>query len=119
VTSAEVLEEPLLAYLPVQRIETLDAALTLAEAHIAVVWPVERNDVVLARALMARHPALGARGLLHLACCMRREVAEIQTFNRALGAAFTTGAPREAPAKQPASARAAAGAEPPLQRRTR
>lgn len=87
-TSAEVLQELLHAYLPVNRLETLDAALTLAEARTAVVWPVEAEDVRLARALLARHPGLGARDLLHLACCQRRDVVEIKTFDRALAAAF-------------------------------
>lgn len=87
-TSAEVLQELLHAYLPVSRLETLDAALTLAEARVAVVWPVESEDVRLARALVARHLGLGARDLLHLACCRRREAVEIKTFDRALAAAF-------------------------------
>lgn len=87
-TSAEVLQELLHAYLPVQRLETLDAALTLAEARISSIWPVEPEDVRLARALVDRHPALGARDLLHLATCMRRDVTQIRTFDRALAAAF-------------------------------
>jgi hypothetical protein len=87
-TSAEVLQELLHAYLPVNRLETLDAALTLAQARIPAVWPVEADDVRLARALVARHPGLGARDLLHLACCRRREVRELKTFDRALAAAF-------------------------------
>lgn len=88
VTSAEVLQELLHAYLPVNRLETLDAALTLAEARIADVWPVEREDVRLARVLVASYPALTARDLLHLACCRRRDVHQVKTFDRALGAAF-------------------------------
>jgi hypothetical protein len=87
VTSAEVLQELLHAYLPVNRLETLDAALALAEARCGVVWPVEREDVRLARVLVGRHPGLGARDLLHLACCKRRAVKEIKTFDRALAAA--------------------------------
>lgn len=90
-TSAEVLQELLHAYLPVNRLETLDAALTLAEARLAVVWPVEAADVRLARGLVTRHPGLGARDLLHLATCRRREVAELKTFDRALAAAFARG----------------------------
>ncbi|MBI2073524.1 MAG: type II toxin-antitoxin system VapC family toxin [Gemmatimonadetes bacterium] len=88
VTSAEVLQELLHAYLPVNRLETLDAALTLAEARIADVWPVEREDVRLARVLVASYPALTARDLLHLACCQRRDVSQVKTFARALAAAF-------------------------------
>jgi hypothetical protein len=88
VTSAEVLQELLHAYLPVDRLATLDAALTLAEARIPVVWSIEREDVHLARALVSGHPGLGARDLLHLACCRRRDVAEVKTFDRGLAAAF-------------------------------
>jgi hypothetical protein len=88
VTSAQVLQELLHAYLPVNRLETLDAALTLAEARIADVWPVERDDVRLARGLVTSYPALTARDLLHLACCRRRDVRQAKTFDRALGAAF-------------------------------
>ena len=87
-TSAEVLQELLHAYLPVSRIETLDAALALAESRVGVIWPVEGDDVRLARALADRHVGLPARDLLHLACCTRRQVDEIQTFDRALAAAF-------------------------------
>ncbi|MCL7982911.1 MAG: type II toxin-antitoxin system VapC family toxin, partial [marine benthic group bacterium] len=71
-TSAEVLQELLHAYLGVGRIETLDAALTLARARIPVIWPVELEDVELARSLSDRYPGLGARDLLHLASCRRR-----------------------------------------------
>lgn len=89
VTSAEVLQELLHAYLPVNRLETLDAALALADARVATVWPVEREDARLARALIERHPGLGAPDLLHLACCKRRGVDRVKTFDRALAAAFT------------------------------
>ena len=88
VTSAEVLQELLHAYLPVNRLETLDAALALAEARVPIVWPVEREDVRLARTLVGRFPALGARDLLHVACCKRRDVGEIKSFDRALAVAF-------------------------------
>ena len=44
-TSAEVLQELLHAYLPVGRLETLDAALFLADSAIPNVWPVEAEDV--------------------------------------------------------------------------
>ena len=87
-TSAEVLQELLHAYLPVNRLQTLDAALKLAEARIAELWPVESDDVRLARALVTRHAGLGARDLLHIACCKRRDVGEIKTFDRGLAAAF-------------------------------
>lgn len=87
VTSAEVAQELLHAYLPVGRIPTLDAALTLARA-LAEIWPVEVEDVVHARTLHNRHAGLGARDLLHLACCQRRGVTRIKTFDSALANAF-------------------------------
>ena len=87
-TSAEVLQELTQAYLPADRLATLDRALELADGLIAEVWTVEPEDVRLARLLIDVHPALGARRLLHLACCQRREVYEIKTFDRALAAAF-------------------------------
>jgi predicted nucleic acid-binding protein len=88
VTSAEVLQELLHAYLRVGRLDTLDAALALARACIATVWPIELEDVELARLLVDRHPGLGARDLLHLACCTRRNVRRIRTFDRGLAAAI-------------------------------
>ncbi len=87
-TSAEVLQELLHAYLPVARLATLDAALELVEARVETVWSVEAEDVQLARALVRAHAALGARDLLHLACCRRRGVDTIKTFDRPLAAAF-------------------------------
>jgi predicted nucleic acid-binding protein len=87
-TSAEVLQELLHAYLPVGRIETLDAALFLADSAIPNVWPVEAEDVRFARLLVKRHPALSARDLLHLSCCKRRKVDKLMTFDRPLAAAF-------------------------------
>lgn len=88
VSSAEVLQELLHAYLPVGREATLDAALALAHGRLAQVWPVEAEDVALARSLVARHPGLGARDLLHLASCHRRDVRKIKTFDRGLAAAL-------------------------------
>jgi predicted nucleic acid-binding protein len=87
-TSAEVLHELLHSYLPVTRLETLDAALELVEARVETVWSVEAEDVRLARALAGAHGGLGARDLLHLACCRRRGVDTIKTYDRPLAAAF-------------------------------
>lgn len=87
-TSAEVLQELLHAYLPLGRTGTLDLALEMARRSVATVWPVEPDDVHFARSLAETHRGLGARYLLHLACCLRREVEDLQTFDRALSAAF-------------------------------
>ncbi len=87
VTSAEVMQELLHAYLPVGRVATLDSALTLIHA-LAEVWAVESADVAHARILHNRHPGLGARDLLHLACCQRRGVSRVMTFDQALATAL-------------------------------
>ena len=88
VTSAEVLQELLHAYLPVDRLETLEAAFALVEASIPTIWSIEPDDVRYARTLVESQTQLGARDLLHLACCHRRGVDRIQTFDRSLRATF-------------------------------
>jgi len=87
-TSAEVLQELMHAYIPVRRMETLDRAFTLVESTVHQVWTVEGEDVRFARSLTERYPELGARDLLHLACCRRRRVSRMQTYDRPLSAAF-------------------------------
>jgi predicted nucleic acid-binding protein len=91
VTSAEVLQELLHAYLAAGRHATLDAALALIDGCVDDVWPVEAEDVRLARALDSEHPGLSARDLVHVASCRRRGVAHAFTFDRALSAVL--GAP--------------------------
>ena len=85
-TSAEVLQELLHVYIPVRRMQTLDAAFRLVDGAIDDVWPVEPDDVRLAHTLVDARPGLGARDLLHVACCTRRGVTRIKTYDRALGA---------------------------------
>ena len=86
-TSAEVLQELLHAYLPVGRLDTLDAALRLA-ADLTTIWPIDESDVRAARDLATSRPGLGARDLLHLAVCRRYGVDELLSFDRGLVAAF-------------------------------
>ncbi len=90
-TSAEVLQELLHAYIPVNRWETLDAALTLADACIPAVHAVDAEDVRAARVLGEGYRNLGARDLIHLAVCRRHAIGAIKTFDRGLAAAFERG----------------------------
>ena len=83
-TSAEVLQELAHVYLPTGRPRTFDAALELMASAAVEVWPLEEDDVVLARQLYEQHPTLQARDLCHLASCRRRGVREIKTFDQAL-----------------------------------
>lgn len=85
-TSAEVLQELIHAYLPVARLQTLDAAMTLIAGSRVEVWPLEEDDVTLARQLHEQHPTLAARDLCHLASCRRRGVSKLMTFDQALRA---------------------------------
>lgn len=88
VTSAEVLQELLHAYLPVSRMATLEAALTLARTQTRAIWPLEHDDVEMAHSLATAHPALSARDLVHVACCRRRGVDRVKTYDRGLASAF-------------------------------
>ena len=89
-TSAEVLQELIHAYLPVGRLQTLDAALALVEGFGVQVWPLEEDDVSLARQLHKSYPALAPRDLCHLASCRRRGIREIKTFDKAFDAVAST-----------------------------
>jgi len=88
-TSAEVLQELMQAYLPARRVETLDAAMSLISSARVNVWPLDRDDVDLARRLQRQFPDLGARDLCHLASCRRRNVKDIKTFDKTLAAVST------------------------------
>lgn len=83
--SAEVVQELLHAYLAAGRTKTLDAALSLIARTRTEVWPLEFEDVTLARQLHEQLPTLTARDLCHIACCRRRGVHEVKTFDQALG----------------------------------
>jgi predicted nucleic acid-binding protein len=87
-TSAEVLQELMHIYLPVERLETLDSALRLAN-DLTTIWPIDASDVAAARDLVASEPGLSARDLLHLATCRRYGASGIMSFDRGLLAAYT------------------------------
>ena len=87
-TSAEVLQELVHAYLRVRRYDTLDSAMDLVRRYGVEVWPLEQEDVLLARQLHEQHPTLSARDLCHLASCQRRGIGEMMTFGQGLASAF-------------------------------
>ena len=88
VTSAEVLQELLHVYLPVGRIETLDAALDLATKGVDQIIPITGETVIQGRHLVAEYQGLTAKDLLHLSVCLIHKIPEIKTFDRNLNAAF-------------------------------
>lgn len=88
VTSAEVLQELIHIYLPVNRLNTLDAALTLAVEGVEKLLPVDMEEVIHARNLISKNPSLSARDLLHIATCQLNNINEMMSFDRKLNAAF-------------------------------
>ncbi len=85
-TSVEVLQELVHAYLPAARIETLDSAMALIRRFRVEVWPLEEEDVTLARKLHEQYSGLSPRDLCHLASCRRRGVSQVKTFDQAFHA---------------------------------
>ncbi len=94
VTSAEVLQELLYVYVRQDAEDSLRAAFDLLDATVSDVWSVHREDVEMARDMVAQHPELEARDLVHLACCIRRQPDDLMTFDRALAAAWRSRSPR-------------------------
>lgn len=88
VTSAEVLQELLHVYLPVGRIDTLDAALQLVVGGADEIFPIEADCVMHARRLAESYPVLSARDLLHLSVCRLKKIKELKSFDRGLVTAF-------------------------------
>ena len=91
VTSAEVLQELLHVYLPVKRMETLDAAMELATKGVDQIIPIDSEAVLHARSLVDNFPGLTARDLLHLSVCQLNKIKDLKTFDRNLLAAFKKG----------------------------
>lgn len=82
-TSAEVLQEMMHVYEATARMNTLAVAMQLVERSVAEVWPLEKEDVELARQMYEQYPTLSARDLCHLASCRRRGITQIKTFDSA------------------------------------
>jgi predicted nucleic acid-binding protein len=101
VTSAEVLQELLHVYLPVGRLETLDAALELAIGCVDHIFPIDADTVTRARTLADLHPGLTARDLLHLSVCQGNNIKGIKTFDRNLFASFKRTSERRRPSGLP------------------
>ena len=88
VTSAEVLQELLHVYLPVERMKALDAAMELATQGVDQVIPIDSAAVLHARNLVDNFPGLTARDLLHLSVCQLHKIKDLKTFDRNLQTAF-------------------------------
>ena len=82
-TSAEVLQQLMHAYEATRRMDTFAVAMELIDRTTTEVWPLEREDIDLARQLYLQYPELSARDLCHLASCRRRGISRIKTFDQA------------------------------------
>ena len=82
-TSAEVLQELMHVYGSTGRMNTFATAMDLVDRVAIEVWPLDREDVELARQLHVQYPMLSARDLCHLASCRRRGISQIKTFDQA------------------------------------
>ncbi len=87
-TSTEVLQELMHVFVGGRRIGEFDVAMRLMVTYGVGIWSLEPEDVELARELHDRHPTLSARDLCYLASCVRRDVEDVMTFDRALKDAF-------------------------------
>lgn len=85
-TSAEVLQELAYVYMRTNRVNDLDNALGLVRKASVEVWPLEEDDVLVARQLFDSFPEVEARDLCHLASCQRRGVDRVFTFDKEFGA---------------------------------
>ena len=83
-TSAEVLQELMHVYEATGRMDAFAVAMDLVDKSTAEVWPLEREDVELARQMYVQYPTLSARDLCHLASCRRRGISRVKTFDQAL-----------------------------------
>ncbi len=81
-TSAEVLQELMHVYEATGRMGVLAVAMDLVDKSIAEVWPLEREDVELARQMHSQYSVLSARDLCHLASCRRRGINQVKTFDQ-------------------------------------
>ena len=76
--------------LSVDRLIEFDAAMAILTEFNIYVWPLELDDISLARRLRNQNRHLSSRDLCHLACCVRRQVTDLMTFDRSLREAFYT-----------------------------
>lgn len=85
VTDAEVLQEILHRYVLTERAHLVHAALEAVLDQVADVFPVEREDVLLA-AEVVRVSKLSARDAVHVAVMRRRGITRILSFDRGFDA---------------------------------
>lgn len=81
-TDTEVLQEIFHRYLSLRRFEVGSAVLdTILNLKLRVL-PIELEDLITSRAILARHSKLSARDALHAAVVERNELEAIMSYDR-------------------------------------
>ena len=83
VTSAEVYQEVLHRYVAINRRIAISDAFRVLDGLVDSdsVFPISREDVVVAREVAEQHPELSARDCLHLAVMAAKRVDRILSFD--------------------------------------
>ena len=81
VTNAEVLQEIMHRYVAINRREAIQPAFDALLGVVDEVFPIAREDVERAKAIVAGRPTLSARDAVHVATMERHGVAQILTFD--------------------------------------
>ncbi|MPY92324.1 MAG: PIN domain-containing protein [Acidimicrobiia bacterium] len=81
VTDAEVYKEVLHRFGASARRDAIQRAFDLVDSMVDHVFTIEYADVVAAKDLLATHPALSARGAIHVATMRREGVRQVISFD--------------------------------------
>ena len=82
VTDAEVLQEILHRYAVIDRRDAVQPAFDALLGVVDEVFPIERDDVERAKALVLTAPRRAARDAIHVAVMQRQGVNRIMSFDR-------------------------------------
>jgi hypothetical protein len=82
VTDAEVLQEILHRYAAIDRRDAVQPAFDALLGVVDAVFPIERDDVERAKALVLTAPRLSARDAIHVAVMQRQGVNRVMSFDR-------------------------------------
>ena len=81
-TSAEVLQEILHRYHAISRLDAIQPAFDVLHRLTDEIFPIEVEDVELAKSTVLERPSISARDALHVAVMKRRDIQKILSFDR-------------------------------------
>ena len=85
-TSSEIFQEILHRYVSIDRRDMIERAFDVLQGVVDEVFPVEEQDVLLAKDLVHASGWLSARDALHVAVMRRHQISEIVSFDRGFDA---------------------------------